>query len=139
MRKIIGIVAIALALGIGALHGAPSEVPVENSSLYVEVNAFNDAIEETQLVYWSHLMTAFTLAVVTLIGIFTLLNIRTLAYAGFILYGSLILNIPYYVPVTFQRVFGVATIIIGILGLIIKLVSLIDTKSKKKPSAHPHA
>jgi hypothetical protein len=115
---------LALALAANTSHAQATTA---------EAQAFFDAYSQTMQHGISQLHLAYAQVAAGLATLFLLLNMRSVAFLFLIGYAVAILNTPYYVPTDFKYFFGIAIIIMSIIGLLSRLLLLKKPAPKKTP------
>lgn len=94
------------------------------AALGPEAQAFAQTYQQYLLQGISQLHLAYAQVAIFLATLFLLLNLRSLAFLALIGYGALILNVPFNIPTQFKYFFSIATIILGIVGLLARIFVL---------------
>ena len=115
---------LALALVANMVHAQATTA---------EAQAFFDAYSQTMQHGISQLHLAYAQVAAGLATLFLLLDMRSMAFVCLVGYAVAILNVPYYVPDKFKYFFGIAIIVMSVIGLLNRLLLLKKPAPKKNP------
>ncbi len=100
-----------------------------------EAQAIADAWQQTSDHTLSLYMLAFCQLVITAAALSLVFNMRSLAFLFLFAYGLIVINVPYYIPVTIKTAFGFAIILTSAIGLICRFFVagryLLSAKSRR--------
>jgi hypothetical protein len=83
-----------------------------------EAQAVADAWQQTSDHTLSFYMLAYCQLIITGAALSLVFNMRSLAFLFLFAYGLIVINVPYYIPVTIKTIFGFAIVLVSAIGLI---------------------
>jgi hypothetical protein len=101
-----------------------------------EAQALQAATEQSERSWWSVWLLGEAQMAAAAVALSLLINLRTLAYVFLLIYGLIVLNIPYYIPDKFKLFFGLAIIVMSVVGISLKLLGWLSKGSRKTPPPH---
>lgn len=131
MKTLVCLTAFLLA---GALMAQTPAVASAPSS--IEAQTIVDALAQSNDHVWSLYLLGMAQLVVALATLALLFNLRSLAFVFLILYGTVVLSVPFYIPTAFQNAFGFAIILMAFVGLISRLL-MVKRKARSSEDNTP--
>lgn len=123
LMKLVALLGLGLwifSYSLQAQSASPTPAPVNVTT--TEAQALMDALGQSEKHWWSLYMLAMAQVAAALVTLSLLFNMRSLAFLFLIFYGAIVLGTPYYIPATFQSLFGIAIVVMGVIGLLTRMM-----------------